>query len=67
MIDYCTDLYNTMQEQKAYRAYVTDALRALSHNDKADRWIEIVKPLKKQKEETRTSDEIINHVFRKFE
>lgn len=72
MIDCCTDLFNTMQEQKAYRTYVTDALKALSNNDKAERWIEFVSRLspqpthKKQKEETRTSEEIINHVFRKF-
>ena len=46
-------------EEKAYRIYVTDTLRALTgteNNPRYVEWIDTTPP------ETRTADEIINHI-----
>ena len=43
--------------EEAYRIYVTDSLRALGNLNV--RYVDVIKP---QKIETRTSDEIIDHI-----
>jgi hypothetical protein len=61
------------QEDLAYRIYVTDALRGLTHNTLIDtehmqyamekRWISFIAP---EPEETRDPEEIIQNIVRKL-
>ena len=46
-------------EDKAYRIYVTDSLRAIINNPSNGRYIDMIKP---RKVETRTATEIIDHI-----
>ncbi len=46
-------------EEKAYRIYVTDSLRAIINNPSNGRYIDAIKP---HKVETRTATEIIDHI-----
>lgn len=46
-------------EEKAYRIYVTDSLRAIINNPENQRYADMIKP---QKVETRTAKEIIDHI-----
>lgn len=48
-------------EDKAYRIYVTDSLRAIINNPSNMRFADMIKP---QKVETRTATEIIDHIKR---
>lgn len=64
---YCLARYEEIQLDKAYRVYVTDALRVLTENTAKisgggyiqRRYVELVEP---RKEETRSGDEIIEHM-----
>lgn len=58
-------------EEKAYRIYATDCLRMISENTAKPsgvymkaRYIDIIKP---KKEETRTANEIIDHIKKRLE
>lgn len=46
-------------EEKAYRIYVTDSLRAIINNPGNQRYADMIKP---RKVETRTATEIIDHI-----
>lgn len=46
-------------EDKAYRIYVTDSLRAIINNPSNMRYADAIKP---QRVEKRTATEIINHI-----
>lgn len=46
-------------EDKAYRIYVTDSLRAIINNPSNGRYVDMIKP---QKVETRSAKEIIDHI-----
>lgn len=64
---YCLARYEEIQLDKAYRVYVTDALRVLTENTAKisgggyiqHRYVELIEP---RKEETRSGDEIIEHM-----
>lgn len=51
-------------EEKAYRIYVTDSLRAIINNPSNMRYADIIKP---QKVETRTAAEIIDNIRKGLE
>ena len=61
VVDYCISRYKHKQEEKVYRAYITDALMAICNNFAgvfggerlAVRYIDLGKP-----KDTRTGDEI---------
>lgn len=64
---YCLAKYKDRQDRLVYRVYVTDALRIIAENTAKNvggsylqaRYADFVVP---QKEETRTSDEVIAHM-----
>ena len=69
-MNYCLARYADEQKRKAYNVYVTDALKVISENTAKFagfagggymnvRFIDIIEP---KPEETRTPDEIINHI-----
>jgi len=52
-----------MQEEKAYKAYITDFLNGMVDN-KLPRYMDIICPAP---QETRTAEEIIGHIRKKLE
>ena len=54
MIDHCVAALKRQNEDKAYRIYITEALRALARMNV--RYIDVINP---KPEETRSSEEII--------
>lgn len=69
MIEHCISAFSKEQEEKAYRIYVTDALKTISENSAqgehrstmAKRWIDLVEPSEeKEPKETRSANEIID-------
>ena len=76
MIDHCVGFFQKKQEEKLYRVYVTDALKALCDNTskmisgKAVTMNMRYKDLidnEPQKEDTRTAEEVINHITDKLQ
>lgn len=71
MIDHCVSAFRKEQEEKAYRIYVTDGIKAIVENTAKfaggtiikERYINLVKP---KKEETRTTKDIIDGIKKKF-
>lgn len=69
MIEHCISAFSQSREEKAYRIYITDALKVISENTAggearhamSKRWIELVEPTKKEEpKETRSAEEIIS-------
>ena len=61
VVEHCIAAFNSMQEERLYRIYVTDSLKALIKADK--RYYDFIdrKPVKK-----RTYDEIMDEVWGKI-
>lgn len=76
MIDHCISLFRRKQKEKIYQVYVTDALKMICENtgkmygglSPKYRYLELIDPIdaKKQKEETRTAQEVIDHIKNKM-
>ena len=72
MIDHCIKLYTIAQRQEIYKIYVSDALRIIAENTAKfaggsyikKRYIDLIES-KKQKEDKRTAQEIIDDVVNK--
>ena len=58
VIDHCISAFRIQAEEKIYRVYVTDGLRALC-GGQGDRYYDLITP---GKEETRTAEEIIDNI-----
>lgn len=59
MIDHCVSAFLEIRKEELYRAYVTDALKAIGNLN--IRYMDYFKPV-----ETRTSDEIIDNIKNKL-
>ena len=74
MIDHCVGFFRRKQEEQQYRIYITDALKAITENTARMyggatlkiRYADLVDEPEK-KEETRTADEVIDHIKKKME
>ena len=71
VIDHCAAALQAEEKEKAYRIYVTDCLRMIAKNTApialgeyiGKRYLDIINP---KPEETRTADEIIDHIKKKL-
>ena len=61
MIDHCVSAFNCRQEEKLYRAYVTDALGIIVGAN--ERWINQIAI---EKEHPKSAEEIKNDIRSKF-
>lgn len=78
MIEHCTSVYLKRNEERLYRVYVTDALKAIADNtthylganEMIDygsslslRWIDALEPQKEAEEDNRTCEEIVHGIW----
>ena len=63
-MEHCVSAFKVKQEEKAYRIYVTDSLKAISEGKHlVGRYADIILP---QKEETRDAEEIKSDILNKL-
>lgn len=78
LIEHCISTLKAINEEKAYRIYVTDALMAIADNTShflgvngmvdygrtmSQRWIEVLNPPPEKPEDNRPSDEIAADIW----
>lgn len=66
MIDHCISAYNLYIEEKLYKVYITDCLRALVGGN-PKRYCDIVESLYKQEKETESAEDIIERLSKKLD
>lgn len=68
VVEHCVSAFNRIQEEKAYRIYVTDCLRALGYKmgtiEKAPRYADAI--MNKTQGPEKTSEEIKQNIFEKL-
>ena len=60
VIEHCISTFKALQEEKIYRVYVTDALRALLHGNDIARYYDLISPEEKKQE---TAEEIKERIM----
>ena len=64
MVEHCVSSFRISQQEKIYRIYVTDTLKAISEGKHlTDRFADLIIP---QKVDTRTPDEIKTSIINKL-
>ena len=81
MIEHCIFTLKSLNEEKSYRVYVTDALMAIADNTThlvgtqgvvdygktiKERWIDVLNPPPKIPEDNRTSEEIASDIWKRI-
>lgn len=76
VIDHCVAFFRRKQVEKAYRIYVTDALKAIVSNTAGMvggkavtmtmRYADLIEDRQPQAEDTRTPDEVVDHIVNKI-
>lgn len=74
MIDHCVGFFQRRQEERQYRIYITDALKAIADNmvrmnggvTLKMRYADMIDATP-QNEETRTAEEVIDHIKEKMQ
>lgn len=74
MIEHCISAFSKSQEEKAYRVYVTDALKVISENTvdgehrstMAKRWIELIDVKTDTPEDTERAKEKADNIISDF-
>lgn len=74
VIDHCVGFFQRRQEEQKYRIYITDALKAITDNtvrmyggvSLKMRYADMIDTTP-QKEETRTAEEVIDHIKEKMQ
>ena len=62
IINHCLNHHNLYLRDLIFRSYVTDCLKAICKAYDSPRYVDMIN-IKQGKEETRTPEEIIDHVF----
>jgi len=78
VIEHCISEYLKRREEKLYKIYVTDALKAIAENTThylgmsemidygtslSERWIDVLEPQEETEDDTRTCEEITHGIW----